>query len=306
MVFQWCVFVFPFGCNVRFFLDRRWIDQPRISKEQKTESQALMRKRKAVTYDNRDLQQPALRTRSVVRDLEKQCKTIEGLQVNEELEIRVSENDPPQTQVHKDVGDALIDSPIASQHDLTAYYGADVCGENVSAAARTTSNDSCFAEHLQSSPTNAVQPETGRCERNAKLQRNKAVVQDVQGLNLSVNDTIKGADTNITQIGPGLCGVPKDKDTNQEEQSLENASEFLETPTCLCLRAAVLKTVKSKGPNQGLRFWVCSNSRPFYLKKKKSKTNDGEESCKFFRSVQTSSTLLIIAIFFFDRAMYRM
>ena len=95
-------------------------------------------------------------------------------------------------------------------------------------------------------------------------------------------------------------GLKKSFRDTVQETCEESISHMLEAPSCLCSRDAVLKTVKSRGPNKGLRFWVCANSQPFYEKFKKRKAAMIGESCKFFRFVFPYFSLslpLLIALF---------
>lgn len=59
-------------------------------------------------------------------------------------------------------------------------------------------------------------------------------------------------------------------------------------PLCACKtvpRQAILKTVIRNGdPNQGLRYWSCSNYKVPFTKKQRQSDGIGE-SCKYFRLI---------------------
>lgn len=67
-------------------------------------------------------------------------------------------------------------------------------------------------------------------------------------------------------------------------------SEIL-VPYCFCKiapRHAILETVLRSGdPNQSLRYWSCSNFRKLFPKKQKPLAEVAEESCNFFRWIDT-------------------
>lgn len=69
-------------------------------------------------------------------------------------------------------------------------------------------------------------------------------------------------------------------------------------PLCACKtvpRQAILKTVVRNGdPNQGLRYWSCSNYKVPFTKKQRQTDGIGE-SCKYFRL--TSARLIGLLAF---------
>ncbi|KAG0557150.1 hypothetical protein KC19_11G106100 [Ceratodon purpureus] len=89
---------------------------------------------------------------------------------------------------------------------------------------------------------------------------------------------------------PDECGISLDG-SDVPSASLEGLQSEIDAPHCLCKvvpRQAVLKTVVRSGdPNQGLRYWSCSNYRKLFTKKKKPPSDVTEESCNYFRWLDT-------------------
>eukprot|EP00249_Psilotum_nudum_P016836 c26008_g1_i1 orf=98-1300(+) len=78
--------------------------------------------------------------------------------------------------------------------------------------------------------------------------------------------------------------IDRNNETRQEggtELSVNSGEGLLEAPICMCSQKAIMKAVKSRGPNKGLRYLICPNARPLFSKGKRPK------SCKFFMWVDT-------------------
>lgn len=86
------------------------------------------------------------------------------------------------------------------------------------------------------------------------------------------------------------CGRPLDGSDVPNTSAEGLLSEFV-APYCSCKvvpRQAILKTViRSGDPNEGLRYWSCSNNRKLFTKKRKSPSDVTEESCNYFRWLDT-------------------
>ncbi|KAI5077379.1 hypothetical protein GOP47_0007203 [Adiantum capillus-veneris] len=240
-------FVF-FGKKKNYCSFFEWIDPPRITQEQKREARVGKRQRKEDNLESAAFL-PANNTEN-------------ALQVNkDDAEL--------ETINHQDAINAF-ESSIGALN--SANHSQDVCGGEdayFSLGVQTENGqieDLSGAQQQHSSPTHGINCKTDR--RN---------FEDTTQPNIYV-----GQVTNFHVVQAKECTA-----NINHMQSDTNGHDISETPDCLCSRAALLKTVKSRGPNQGLRFWVCSNSRPFYVKKERVVAKDGEGSCKFFRWIDT-------------------
>lgn len=90
--------------------------------------------------------------------------------------------------------------------------------------------------------------------------------------------------------GPDECGRPVNGNGFSSAPVGGLQSEIL-VPYCFCKiapRHAILETVLRSGdPNQSLRYWSCSNFRKLFPKKQKPLAEVAEESCNFFRWIDT-------------------
>ncbi|MCO5602206.1 hypothetical protein L7F22_056334 [Adiantum nelumboides] len=229
-----------------------WIDPPRTTQEQRREAQVGKCRRKDVNIGN-DASRSASKTRS---------------------SVSTSILQPANKKRSKQ--DAIviaIESSAGAQNSVD--HGQAVCMDDTSLSLRIQT------EIDQIEDLSGAEQQHSSSSHRTNHKRDEG--------------SFEGAAQPITPVGhvADFCAVHNEELTaNQDDmQSHANVHEISETPSCFCSRAALLKTVKSRGPNQGLRFWVCSNSRPFYVKKKRVAAKDGEKSCKYFRWFDTPSEM---------------
>ncbi|KAL2631979.1 hypothetical protein R1flu_016665 [Riccia fluitans] len=112
------------------------------------------------------------------------------------------------------------------------------------------------------------------------------------------------SDSDNEETGPkGYRGLRSLKEMLSRESSDGTVADHEVTdqsqpPLCECKtarRPAVLKTVLSKSPNQGLRYWVCVNHRPLYRRKSLWQGVPKDESCKFFRWLDPPRSQLVVS-----------
>ncbi|KAH7429016.1 hypothetical protein KP509_09G027300 [Ceratopteris richardii] len=235
-------------------LPLRWIDQPRVTKEEMKEARALKREKKDT--GNTPAIQPARMAKRSVKGSRNHAMPNE-VQISSENH-NVEAITSLESETHDD---ALKSGSLVGRDDPIEENGKVICTSDI-LLSRVPTEDAQFDNYSVTEQQHESCPDLPS-EYEAGSNNPKDIKQ------------------HSTQMGHGTdFNLSQDKRSTVDDKQLHN--EDLEVPSCLCGRAAELKTV-SRGPNKGLRFWVCWNSRPFYVKKK----TNGEESCKFFRWVDT-------------------
>lgn len=232
--------------------------------------------------------QPAVRTRAMVKQLGSECQDMQGLQLNtQKVDSGVLMCETPR--------DLMVDDRIAVAQHPCQVESIYVLEENTrkclfhEGGRAWTQDVSILEEDINNKVVDGVRL------LEDSVQDIQGMEQDTQKTQLEHNaneipcdvtdSTTRGDQMNIQlDVDEDYDKVSKAEALGMDLESPQNLAGK-EVPLCSCSREAILKMVKSKGPNNGKSFWVCSNSRPFYVKKKKHKADVIGQSCKFFRWV---------------------
>ncbi|BFI34386.1 hypothetical protein MPTK2_4g23670 [Marchantia polymorpha subsp. ruderalis] len=180
--------------------------------------------------------------------------------------------------------------PFSGNHDLVVNFPtASQSGEKTT----ISSNTLLLVKEKAREAVNLRRGKTLTCETDSQRAAWTKPADQMKKRSAAHRDV---SDSDEEETGPsGSRGIRSLKDMLKRENSdgttaVYEVADETQPPYCECKtvkRRAALKTVLSNSANQGLRYWVCVNHRPLFQKKSLWEGDPNDESCKFFRWLDT-------------------